>query len=349
MNNNAKDGDHLAKRGVLNPEAQDLEKLHEAGTRPKRLDDFLGQAELKNKLSIFIEAAKNRGDSLDHVLIHGHPGLGKTTLAQILSNELGVAFKATSGPVIERPGDLAAILTNLSHREVLFIDEIHRLSPAIEEYLYPAMEDFKLDLMLGQGPGARTVRLDITRFTLVGATTRAGLLTPPLRDRFGIQMRLDYYNPEELALIVERAARLMGAKATPDGIDEISRRSRGTPRLAGRLLRRVRDYAEVRGQGVIDQTTANEALTMLEIDSSGLDALDRRILAIICQRFSGGPVGLETMATAVGEEAETIFEVYEPYLIQEGFIHRSPRGRLATPKAYEHLGLPAPPKAPSLF
>ncbi|MDR2367849.1 MAG: Holliday junction branch migration DNA helicase RuvB [Deltaproteobacteria bacterium] len=334
---------------MLNPEAQDLEKLHEAGTRPKRLDDFLGQAELKNKLSIFIEAAKNRGDSLDHVLIHGHPGLGKTTLAQILSNELGVAFKATSGPVIERPGDLAAILTNLSHREVLFIDEIHRLSPAIEEYLYPAMEDFKLDLMLGQGPGARTVRLDITRFTLVGATTRAGLLTPPLRDRFGIQMRLDYYNPEELALIVERAARLMGAKATPDGIDEISRRSRGTPRLAGRLLRRVRDYAEVRGQGVIDQTTANEALTMLEIDSSGLDALDRRILAIICQRFSGGPVGLETMATAVGEEAETIFEVYEPYLIQEGFIHRSPRGRLATPKAYEHLGLPAPPKAPSLF
>ncbi|MDR0621292.1 MAG: Holliday junction branch migration DNA helicase RuvB, partial [Deltaproteobacteria bacterium] len=311
-----------AKRGLLNPAAQDREKLQEAHTRPKRLSDFLGQAELKEKLSIFIEAAKKRGECLDHALIHGHPGLGKTTLAQILANELGVAFKATSGPVIERPGDLAAILTNLSPNEVLFIDEIHRLSPTIEEYLYPAMEDFKLDLMLGQGPGAKTVRLDITPFTLVGATTRAGLLTPPLRDRFGIQARLDYYKPEELALIVDRAANLMAIKTTPDGVTEISRRSRGTPRLAGRLLRRVRDYAEVRGDGVIDQKTANEALTMLGIDFAGLDDLDRRVLEIICLRFSGGPVGLETMATAVGEEAETIFEVYEPYLIQEGFIHR---------------------------
>jgi Holliday junction DNA helicase RuvB len=339
----------MAKKGVLNPTALAPEKLQEASTRPKRLIDFLGQEDLKNQLSIFIEAAKKRGDSLDHVLIHGHPGLGKTTLAQILSNELGVAFKATSGPVIERPGDLAAILTNLSPKEVLFIDEIHRLSPTIEEYLYPAMEDFKLDLMLGQGPGARTVRLDLMPFTLVGATTRAGLLTPPLRDRFGIQMRLDYYKPEELALIVDRAARIMGAKTTPDGVDEISRRSRGTPRLAGRLLRRVRDYAEVRSEGIIDQKTASEALTMLDIDPSGLDALDRRILETICLKFSGGPVGLETMATAVGEEAETIFEVYEPYLIQEGFIHRSPRGRLVTAKAYQHLGLPSPGRGPTLF
>ncbi|MDR3134612.1 MAG: Holliday junction branch migration DNA helicase RuvB [Deltaproteobacteria bacterium] len=338
-----------AKKGLLNPEPLAQEKFQEATTRPKKLSDFLGQAELKGKLSIFIEAAKNRGDSLDHVLIHGHPGLGKTTLAQILSYELEVPFKATSGPVIERPGDLASILTKLSPNEVLFIDEIHRLSPTIEEYLYPAMEDFKLDIMLGQGPGASSVRLDTNHFTLVGATTRAGLLTPPLRDRFGIQLRLDYYKPEELALIVQRAATLIGAKASPDGVSEIARRSRGTPRLAGRLLRRVRDYAEVKGDGFIDQKTANEALTMLEIDALGLDSLDRRILETICVRFSGGPVGLKTMATAVGEEAETIFEVYEPYLIQEGFINRSRSGRLATPKAYEHLGLQVPPSKVSLF
>jgi Holliday junction DNA helicase RuvB len=337
------------RKGILSPEPLGQEKIQEASTRPKRLSDFLGQAELKEKLSIFIKAAKNRGDSLDHVLFHGHPGLGKTTLAQILSHELGVAFKATSGPVIERPGDLAAILTNLSPKEVLFIDEIHRLSPTIEEYLYPAMEDFKLDLMLGQGPGARTVRLDLTPFTLVGATTRAGLLTPPLRDRFGIQMRLDYYKPEELALIVNRAASLLGARTTPDGVTEIALRSRGTPRVAGRLLRRVRDYAEVKSNGIIDQKTASEALTMLEIDPCGLDALDRRILEVICVRFSGGPVGLETLATSVGEEAETILEVYEPFLIQEGFIHRSPRGRLVTARAYEHLGLPNPTQKPTLF
>lgn len=341
-----KESENNTKKGILNPEALDQEKIQEATTRPKKLAEFLGQTELKNKLSIFIEAARNRGESLDHVLFHGHPGLGKTTLAQILANELGVAFRATSGPVIERAGDLAAILTNLSPKEVLFIDEIHRLSPSIEEYLYPAMEDFKLDLMLGQGPGARSVRLDLAPFTLVGATTRAGLLTPPLRERFGILQRLEFYRPDELALIVQRASTILGAKTTPEGVAEIARRSRGTPRIAGRLLRRVRDFAEVKAQGLIDQKTAGEALAMLDIDDFGLDSLDRRILHTICERFSGGPVGLETLATAVGEEAETILEVYEPFLIQEGFIHRSPRGRLATAKAYEHLGL-VPPKGPN--
>ncbi|MDR0354576.1 MAG: Holliday junction branch migration DNA helicase RuvB, partial [Deltaproteobacteria bacterium] len=314
------------RTGPLNPEADGDDIALDAPLRPKYFADYLGQEELKAKLRIFVEAAKNRGESLDHVLIHGHPGLGKTTLAQILANEMGFPFKATSGPVIERKGDLAAILTNLSPGEFLFIDEIHRLNPAIEEYLYPAMEDFKLDLVLGQGPGARSTRLDLNRFTLVGATTKAGSLSPPLRDRFGIQLRLDYYRPDELALIIQRAANLLKAKATPDGVTEIAKRSRGTPRIAGRLLKRVRDYAEVKGDGTIDAKTANEALRMLDIDANGLDNLDRRILDVICVRFSGGPVGIETLATAVGEEADTILEVYEPYLIQEGFILRSPRG-----------------------
>jgi len=314
----------------------------EKALRPQSLADFTGQPELKEKLSVFVEAAKIRGEALDHTLFHGHPGLGKTTLAQILSLELGTGFKNTSGPVIERPGDLAALLTNLSPGDILFIDEIHRLSPVVEEILYPAMEDFKLDIMIGQGPGARSVRLDLPPFTLVGATTRVGLLTPPLRDRFGIQLRLDYYQPEELALIVSRAGTLSGARLTPEGALEIARRSRGTPRIAGRLLRRVRDYAEVRAEGLIDAAVADLALKMLDVDASGLDNLDRRILSVICERFCGGPVGLETLATVVAEEPDTILEVYEPYLIQEGFIHRTPRGRVATLRAYRHLALTPP-------
>ncbi|MDR1487545.1 MAG: Holliday junction branch migration DNA helicase RuvB [Deltaproteobacteria bacterium] len=328
------------KKGVLDPASAPQDEAVELTIRPKRLSDFMGQAEIKNKLAIFIEAATKRGDSLDHTLIHGHPGLGKTTLAQIISLEMGTGFKNTSGPVIERPGDLAALLTNLSEKDVLFIDEIHRLSPIVEEILYPAMEDFKLDLMVGQGPGARSVRLDLPKFTLVGATTRAGLLTPPLRDRFGIQLRLDYYSSEDLALIVQRAAALLKANINPEGAVEIAKRSRGTPRVAGRLLRRVRDFAEVKSNGLIDKVTADQGLALLDIDHYGLDGLDRRLLEAICLKFSGGPVGLETLSIAVGEEAETISEVYEPYLIQEGFIHRGPRGRLATDKAFLHLNLP---------
>ncbi len=331
-------------RELLNPRLDDdqPEAALERALRPHCLKDFLGQAELKEKLSVFIEAARGRGQALDHTLFHGHPGLGKTTLAHILSLELGAGFKSTSGPVIERPGDLAALLTNLSPGDILFIDEIHRLSSVVEEILYPAMEDFKLDIMIGQGPGARSVRLDLPPFTLVGATTRVGLLTPPLRDRFGIQLRLDYYRPEDLALIVRRAGELSGAKLTAEGALEIARRSRGTPRIAGRLLRRVRDYAEVRAEGLIDRDVADAALKMLDVDALGLDNLDRRILSVICEKFRGGPVGLETLATVAAEEADTILEVYEPYLIQEGFIHRTPRGRVATLKAYEHLGLTPP-------
>lgn len=335
-------------RELLSPRRLDdqPEAALEKALRPQSLADFTGQPELKEKLSVFVEAAKIRGEALDHTLFHGHPGLGKTTLAQILSLELGTGFKNTSGPVIERPGDLAALLTNLSPGDILFIDEIHRLSSVVEEILYPAMEDFKLDIMIGQGPGARSVRLDLPPFTLVGATTRVGLLTPPLRDRFGIQLRLDYYQPEELALIVTRAGALSGARLTPEGALEIARRSRGTPRIAGRLLRRVRDYAEVRADGLIDAEVADLALKMLDVDVSGLDNLDRRILSVICERFCGGPVGLETLATVVAEEPDTILEVYEPYLIQEGFIHRTPRGRVATMRAYRHLALTPPNTLP---
>lgn len=335
-------------RELLSPRRLDdqPEAALEKALRPQALADFTGQPELKEKLSVFIEASKIRGEALDHTLFHGHPGLGKTTLAQILSLELGTGFKNTSGPVIERPGDLAALLTNLSPGDILFIDEIHRLSSVVEEILYPAMEDFKLDIMIGQGPGARSVRLDLPPFTLVGATTRVGLLTPPLRDRFGIQLRLDYYQPEELALIVTRAGALSGARLTSEGALEIARRSRGTPRIAGRLLRRVRDYAEVRADGLIDAGVADLALKMLDVDASGLDNLDRRILSVICERFCGGPVGLETLATVVAEEPDTILEVYEPYLIQEGFIHRTPRGRVATLRAYRHLALTPPNTLP---
>ncbi len=335
-------------RELLTPQllAEQPEAALEKALRPQSLADFMGQPDLKEKLSVFIEAAKIRGEALDHTLFHGHPGLGKTTLAQILSLELGTGFKSTSGPVIERPGDLAALLTNLSPGDILFIDEIHRLSSVVEEILYPAMEDFKLDIMIGQGPGARSVRLDLPPFTLVGATTRVGLLTPPLRDRFGIQLRLDYYPPDELAHIVTRAAALSGARLTAAGALEIARRSRGTPRIAGRLLRRVRDYAEVKAGGLIDGPVADAALKMLDVDASGLDQLDRRILSVICEKFLGGPVGLETLATVVAEEADTILEVYEPYLIQEGFIHRTPRGRVATTRAYQHLSLTPPDSLP---
>ncbi len=336
-------------RELLSPELlkDQPEAAVEKALRPKYLAEFLGQKELKEKLAVFIEAARQRNEALDHTLFHGHPGLGKTTLAQILSLELGKGFKSTSGPVVERAGDLAALLTNLAEGDILFIDEIHRLSPVVEEILYPAMEDFKLDIMIGQGPGARSVRLDLPPFTLVGATTRVGLLTPPLRDRFGIQLRLDYYRPEELAQIISRAGKLLKAKLTDEGALELARRSRGTPRIAGRLLRRVRDYAEVRANGTIDKCVAEAALEMLEVDSLGLDPLDRRLLSIICEKFRGGPVGLETLATVAAEESETILEVYEPYLIQEGFIHRTPRGRVATWKAYQHLGL-TPPEGSSL-
>lgn len=333
----------VQRNPILDPAARAEDDL-ERGLRPQRLDDFTGQPELREKLAVFLAAALGRGEALDHTLFHGHPGLGKTTLAHILSQELGSKLRLTSGPVIERPGDLAALLTNLEPRDILFIDEIHRLSPIVEEILYPAMEDYKLDLMIGQGPGARSVRLDLPPFTLVGATTRVGLLTPPLRDRFGIQLRLDYYRPEDLAQIITRAGKLLNIKLTADGALEIARRSRGTPRIAGRLLRRVRDYSEVKAEGFIDQPVADSALKMLEVDAAGLDHLDRKILTTICLHFSGGPVGLETLATSVGEEADTILEVYEPYLIQEGFIHRTPRGRLATPKAYRHIGCQPPEK-----
>ncbi|MEW5725176.1 MAG: Holliday junction branch migration DNA helicase RuvB [Thermodesulfobacteriota bacterium] len=311
----------------------------EPSLRPLSFADFIGQDKVKTNLLVFVQAARARGEALDHVLFHGPPGLGKTTLGHILSHELGVGFKATSGPVIERAGDLAAILTNLEPRDILFIDEIHRLNHVVEEILYPAMEDFQLDLIIGQGPGARSVKLDLPPFTLVGATTRAGLLTAPLRDRFGIQLRVEFYGSEDLAVIVTRAARILGARINQSGAFEIARRSRGTPRVAGRLLRRVRDYAEVRADGVITNQVADQALQMLAVDQNGLDNLDRKILSTIINKFDGGPVGIDTLATSVGEESDTIEDVYEPFLIQQGFLHRTPRGRVATRLAYEHLGL----------
>ncbi|MGE0211725.1 MAG: Holliday junction branch migration DNA helicase RuvB [Parvibaculaceae bacterium] len=310
--------------------------------RPQRLADFVGQARAKANLSVFIEAAKGRSEALDHVLFAGPPGLGKTTLAQIVARELGVNFRATSGPVIARAGDLAALLTNLEERDVLFIDEIHRLNPAVEEILYPAMEDFQLDLIIGEGPAARSVRIDLARFTLVGATTRTGLLTNPLRDRFGIPVRLDFYTEEELLDIVTRGARVLGVAMSEDGATEIARRSRGTPRIAGRLLRRVRDFAAVDGHALIDRATADRALRKLEVDARGLDALDHRYLSCIARKFGGGPVGVETIAASLSEARDAIEEIIEPYLIQQGFIARTPRGRLLMPLAFTHLGLPVP-------
>ena len=327
---------------IVVPEQRDDDGFVEPGLRPGLLSEFVGQNDVRTNLSVFIEAASSRREALDHVLLHGYPGLGKTTLAHIISNELGSGFKSTSGPVVERPGDLAALLTNLEPLDILFIDEIHRLNHVVEEILYPAMEDFQLDIIIGQGPGARSVKLDLAPFTLVGATTRAGLLTPPLRDRFGIQLRVDFYESEDLEVIVRRAAGILGARIEGEGAWEIARRSRGTPRIANRLLRRVRDFAEVRADGVITRGVADDALRMLNVDESGLDGLDRKVLATIIEKFDGGPVGLDTLATSVGEERETLEEVYEPFLIQQGFIKRTPRGRLATPRAYEHMGLVAP-------
>jgi len=322
----------------LTPEPLSDDRSVEPGLRPITLNQYVGQTEVRENLRLFITAARNRGTALDHVLLHGHPGLGKTTLAHIIASELGTGIRCTSGPVIERPGDLAAILTNLQHGEVLFIDEIHRLSPVVEEILYPAMEDFKLDLIIGQGPSARTIKIDIPPFTMVGATTRAGLLSPPLRDRFGVVLRVEFYEDIHLQEIVERSAGIMGITIDSHGAMEIARRSRGTPRIANRLLRRVRDFAEVRADGRITRKVADAALNLLRVDSEGLDRMDREILSMIIDRFGGGPVGLDTLATSIGEDSGTIEDVYEPFLILRGYLHRTPRGRVATDLAYTHLG-----------
>jgi holliday junction DNA helicase RuvB len=317
--------------------------------RPQRLAEFIGQQQARSNLSVFIEAARARREPLDHVLFVGPPGLGKTTLAQIVARELGVNFRATSGPVIAKAGDLAALLTNLEDRDVLFIDEIHRLNPAVEEILYPAMEDFQLDLIIGEGPAARSVKIDLARFTLIGATTRAGLITNPLRDRFGIPVRLNFYSESELEEIVNRGARVLGIGMTADGANEIARRARGTPRIAGRLLRRVRDFALVAGATAIDRAAADRALIELEVDAAGLDAMDRRYLTTIAENYGGGPVGIETIAAALSEPRDAIEEIIEPFLIQRGFLQRTPRGRLLTSHAFRHLGLAEPARDPGQF
>ncbi len=335
---------------ILSPSVLDEELKIDVTLRPRSLDEYIGQDNVKENLKVFIEAALKRDEALDHVLFYGPPGLGKTTLANIISNELSVNLKSSSGPVIERPGDLAAILTNLEEGDVLFIDELHRLSSCVEEVLYPAMEDYKLDLIIGQGPSARSVKIDIPRFTLIGATTRAGLLTSPLRDRFGVISHLDFYPPSDLQTIVSRSAQLLNIDIEPKGALEIAERSRGTPRIANRILRRVRDYAEVRADGIITKETAENALKMLEIDKKGFDKMDRKILSVIIDKYDGGPVGVDAMAAAVNEEKDTLEEVYEPYLIKEGFIKRTSRGRVATQIAYEHLGRKlSPGKQESLF
>ncbi|WP_221066898.1 Holliday junction branch migration DNA helicase RuvB [Methylomagnum ishizawai] len=332
---------------LISPAATREEDAIDRAIRPKRLDDYIGQKAMREQLAIFIQAARGRGEALDHVLIFGPPGLGKTTLANIVANEMGVNIRQTSGPVLEKAGDVAALLTNLEPRDILFIDEIHRLSAVVEETLYPAMEDYQIDIMIGEGPAARSIKLDIPPFTLVGATTRAGLLTSPLRDRFGIVHRLEFYTHDELALIVGRSARILGMDMSPEGAFEIARRSRGTPRIANRLLRRVRDFAEVRADGKVTAEVADQALDMLKVDKHGFDELDRRLLNTIIDKFEGGPVGLDNIAAAIGEERGTIEDVLEPYLIQQGFIMRTPRGRMATRSAYLHLGLKPPKTLPT--
>jgi len=334
----------MSDRHILAPSRVDDDVQYEAGLRPRTLDEYIGQERIRENLHVAITAARQRGEALDHVLLYGPPGLGKTTLATVIANELGVAIRPTAGPVIERPGDLAAMLTNLQEREVLFIDEIHRMPPAIEEILYPAMEDYELDIMIGQGPGARSVKVPVQRFTLIGATTRTGLLTSPLRARFGIVHRLDYYTQEDIHEIVRRSARIIGVEIDEEGSREIAKRSRGTPRVANRLLRRARDYAQVRADGVISHEVALRALALLEVDEHGFDEVDRRLLRTIIDKFGGGPVGVATLAAAMSEERDAIEDIYEPFLLQIGFVDRTPRGRVATPKAYEYFGLPAPGK-----
>ena len=331
-----------ARRVVSAAPASPNEEALERALRPKLLDEYVGQAKAREQLEIFIGAARKRQEALDHVLLFGPPGLGKTTLSHIIAHELGVQLRQTSGPVLEKPKDLAALLTNLERNDVLFIDEIHRLSPVVEEILYPALEDYQIDIMIGEGPAARSIKLDLQPFTLVGATTRAGMLTNPLRDRFGIVARLEFYTPDELARIVTRSAALLNVLADADGAMEIARRSRGTPRIANRLLRRVRDYADVKGQGRITQEMARRALAMLDVDPQGFDLMDRKLLEAVIHRFDGGPVGLDNVAAAIGEEPGTIEDVIEPYLIQQGYLQRTPRGRVATQAAWRHLGLAAP-------